>query len=425
MKIQFFLGLSFLYSIGLAQPANDNCSNAVELCPGVTLSGTTTDATADAASDHAFCYTPSSTVWFKFTTNDVGGNVDINFSNLVIDPTPTLGQDLQAIIYAVGTDCDQLTYSIFSACGNSSGADFTVSTALACDPNTTYFVQVNGSNVGTGVTDPASVNFDINASGPGIDKTYPTVSLSAGDVDLCQGDDEPLNLTITDCDDTVRIDWYYEGDLLLSTTEDTFSTALLPDTGELQVIVFCDEVCNISDTSNAILFNVTPIEANAGPDKFIKEGDQVTIEGSGSGDPEWTPSSYLSNTTSFQPISSPPEDQTYFLTVTNGACSATDEMTVYVGEVIQIYHAFTPNGDNVNDKWIIGNSSQFPNMEVNIYDRSGQRVFSATNYDSPDQWWDGTFKGKDLPVSAYYYVIDLKDTGTDDDIYKGVVTIIR
>lgn len=421
---KIFLVITILFSAAsFAQPDNDNCLNAIRLCPGVVYSGTTIDATGDASSDDNFCENPESTVWYLFTSNDVGGSVTIDFTNLVIDPDPTKGQQLKAIIYSVGAACDESTYSIYSACANGS-ADFSVTTALDCDPSTTYYVQVLGTSIGAGVTETADIDFDIEASGPGLDVSYPTVSISAANLDLCQGDNEPINITVSDCGDTSRYDWYYDGDLILSTTEDTFSTEILPDTGALQLIVFCDEVCNISDTSELLNFNVTPIAADAGSDKFIEEGASVVIEGTGSGSPVWSPTDFLSDPEDFQPTATPLETTEYFLVVSNGNCTATDNMTVHVGAVINVYSGFTPNGDNINDKWVIGNSSQFPNMEVYVYNRSGQKVFSATNYTTEDQWWDGTFRGKPLPTSAYFYVIDLK-TGGSNDIYKGIVTIVR
>lgn len=65
-----FLALTTV-NVALAQPSNDVCPNAVQLCPGVTVSGTTTSATS-AADDYGFCYTPENTVWFRFITNSSG-----------------------------------------------------------------------------------------------------------------------------------------------------------------------------------------------------------------------------------------------------------------------------------------------------------------------------------------------------------------
>ena|GEM_PF-3471275 len=85
---------------------------------------------------------------------------------------------------------------------------------------------------------------------------------------------------------------------------------------------------------------------------------------------------------------------------------------------VKFANAFTPNGDGENDTWEIEDIEAFPDATIFIYDRSGRSVFSSQGGYSP---WDGTFKGKVLPMGNYYYIIDLKD---GSDIYKGTLTII-
>ncbi|MGB3464288.1 MAG: cadherin domain-containing protein, partial [Cyclobacteriaceae bacterium] len=80
--------------------------------------------------------------------------------------------------------------------------------------------------------------------------------------------------------------------------------------------------------------------------------------------------------------------------------------------------AFTPNGDGVNDTWIIDNITLHPNAKVAIINREANTVFESVGYQEP---WDGTYEGKDLPVDTYYYVIDLGDGRT----YEGFVMILR
>lgn len=423
MRKQLALIMICLGGSAFAQPANDACSDATQLCPNVTLNGTTTAATTDAATEILSCYTPSATVWYKFTTNASGGNVTIHFKNLTFNPDVTKGQRLEYNVYEMPTPCDHASdpYVPFVFCGNTTG-DADITTFAPCAANTTYYVEVNGSIFGA--IDPAECDFEISISGPGIDQPSPTVSISMTNTDFCQGTDEPVDVTVIGCDDTVQFDWLYDGSIIQSSSIDTFSTTILSSPGDLQLVITCGTTCLEDDTSNAITLNVTPISADAGPDKFIGEGQSAVIEGSGEGTPEWTPGTDLTSTTDWTPTATPAVTTTYFLTVTNGSCTATDEMNVIVGEVITIYGGFTPNDDGINDKWVIGNSSNFPNMEVVIYDRSGQRVFRATNYDTPDKWWDGTYKGKPLPASTYYYVIDLK-TGGEEDIFKGMVSILR
>lgn len=85
-----------------------------------------------------------------------------------------------------------------------------------------------------------------------------------------------------------------------------------------------------------------------------------------------------------------------------------------------LYKAFSPNGDLINDVWIIGNTDLYPKMEVTIYNRWGQSVWkSETGYPVP---WNGKSEGVELPVDSYHYIIDLHN-GTR--LIPGVITIVR
>lgn len=411
-----------------AQPSNDNCSDAQQLCPNVTLNGTTTAATADGATDYNVCSVSAATIWYKFTTDSDGGSVTIDVSNLNFNPDVTMGQQISALMIDQPTPCTNPvgSYIVASACGGGA-TDFSVTSAALLDPNKTYYFLINGILSGASVTAPAQCDFEISISGDGVEQTIPTAIISATNTALCEGESEMVSSTITNASDTVNFNWYFNNVLVASSpTQSSFDAGMLSGTGYLKLIFESDFVCTVSDTTDSIYFEITPISANAGPDKFIAEGDQVTLDGSGNGSPIWTPGITLTSTTSFTPIASPVVSTTYFLSVTNGSCVASDSVNVFVGEIITIYSSFTPNGDDINDTWIIRNSAQYPNMKVTIYDRSGQIVYETVSYSSPDKWWDGTLQNKGekpLPASTYFYVIDLIEG--DDPIYKGSVTIIR
>ena len=73
-------------------------------------------------------------------------------------------------------------------------------------------------------------------------------------------------------------------------------------------------------------------------------------------------------------------------------------------------YGFSPNGDGVNDGWVIENIAQFPNNTVQVFNRSGKLVYKMKGYNN-------TFDGKSnkvssstkLPVGPYLYIIDLGD----------------
>ncbi len=65
----------------------------------------------------------------------------------------------------------------------------------------------------------------------------------------------------------------------------------------------------------------------------------------------------------------------------------------------------TPNGDSINDTWMILNIERFPNAILKVYNRWGNEVFSAKNYNNN---WNGTSDsgGGTLPTGSYFYQID-------------------
>jgi gliding motility-associated-like protein len=75
---------------------------------------------------------------------------------------------------------------------------------------------------------------------------------------------------------------------------------------------------------------------------------------------------------------------------------------------IIIPEGFSPNGDNVNDKFEIPGIDKYPNNQLRIYNRWGNLVFSTRNYQGE---WDGTeFNSNErLPVGTYFYVLDLEN----------------
>ncbi len=183
-----------------------------------------------------------------------------------------------------------------------------------------------------------------------------------------------------------------------------------------------------SDTAS-ILVSVNPIPTvNAGLDKFVVQGQSVVfsdalVSDAGQLRYKWLPSpasNFLNYDTLLNPTCTPLRDVTYTLLATGkGGCTNTGTMTVHFLLPPAIPNAFSPNGDNINDKWVIGNLSEYPGATVEIYDRSGMRVFRSFGYPTP---WDGTLNGKPLPVATYYYIIKPQN-GLQP--VSGSITIVR
>ncbi len=101
----------------------------------------------------------------------------------------------------------------------------------------------------------------------------------------------------------------------------------------------------------------------------------------------------------------------------------------YNDEVI-IYNLVTPNGDGMNDYFIIENLYRYPNNSVQIFNRWGAKVFDTSTYDPAGDGSENVFTGYatgkgvvgngKLPSGTYYYVVryEFKKDGKSEWIKK-------
>ncbi len=103
-------------------------------------------------------------------------------------------------------------------------------------------------------------------------------------------------------------------------------------------------------------------------------------------------------------------DDTISVTVTD-AYGCIDQDTVIAKKYtsrINVPSVITPNGDGVNDEWVLEDLQFYHQAVVTVYDRWGNIVFQSNgsgNYEP----WDGKYNGNRLPMDSYHYIIDLKD----------------
>ena len=84
-----------------------------------------------------------------------------------------------------------------------------------------------------------------------------------------------------------------------------------------------------------------------------------------------------------------------------------------------VFNQFSPNGDGTNDFLVVNRIQEFPGNSIQVFDRYGNEVFSATNYDNS---WDGSSRNGNVPKGTYFYVLNLAD-GTE--VRKGYIQILR
>ncbi len=125
-------------------------------------------------------------------------------------------------------------------------------------------------------------------------------------------------------------------------------------------------------------------------------------------------------------------DQQISLRVTaENGCAVSDTIKIRaISEtLLRIPAAFTPNGDGVNDTWVLGldPNVRFPSsipevLEVRVYDRTGTLVWYS---DDGYQPWNGIdIRGRALPVDSYHYEVIYIEENVQKTA-RGAVTIVR
>ncbi|RED23350.1 gliding motility-associated-like protein [Flavobacterium cutihirudinis] len=95
-----------------------------------------------------------------------------------------------------------------------------------------------------------------------------------------------------------------------------------------------------------------------------------------------------------------------------------NDCQVLACENILVHNAFSPNGDQFNDVFVIDGIDDvtcYPENTVEIYNRWGILVFETTNYNNVTNNFDGTSRGRTtvkqsdgLPTGTYYYIVTYK-----------------
>lgn len=87
-------------------------------------------------------------------------------------------------------------------------------------------------------------------------------------------------------------------------------------------------------------------------------------------------------------------------------------------EDLVIHNGFSPNGDGVNDFFVIQGIENFPDAELVIYNRWGNQIHQAIGYMND---WSGAWEGKIIPSGTYFYYLKL----TDNRVFYGPLQINR
>lgn len=425
--VKLSLTLCFPTFLG-AQESYNQCVQAQELCPNVSVNVNNIDANVTfcpgCEDDFNFCFSPENSIWMTFqTTSDDSADVDIVFSNIQFENGANQGTQLQATILQAVAPCDATTFSVIGNCVSNATGQFTLS-ATDLPPNTTYYVVVSGAS-NNGATLPAEASMDVFLTGSAVNRIPPGLLLQTNGLTVCDAEKVAFLADTSNCPENGLYYWLKNGDTIAITTTNTFETSAIETGDIITVITACYTLCPVVLSGQVGPFSVLsePI-VDAGPDKYILEGQSVQLSGSTNAPYyTWSPSFGISDPMALSPFVNPAQTTTYVLTATDSICWFSDLVTVFVQQALSITNTFTPNGDGSNDTWYIPGLDLYPDCLVQIIDRWGQEVFQATGYDF-SKAWDGKINGNPANEGVYFYSINLR-TAEFPEPFRGTLTLIR
>jgi gliding motility-associated-like protein len=240
---------------------------------------------------------------------------------------------------------------------------------------------------------------------------------------LCQGADNVFSDKSTAPNSSIK-KWEWEfGDGTGATSRNPVKRYDAPGNYDVKLTVTNAFGCVSNAFTDNVLVYLQPV-IDAGPSFVVPQGTMLqfnpTVNDSAALTFRWTPAGDFPDPTVLRPYLQAMHDETYTLTaVGQGNCAAADELTVKVLKPVKVPNAFSPNGDGINDTWVITNLADYPGATVDVYNRYGQRIYTSGGYHVE---WDGTWNGRALPLATYYYVIKLQNGFPP---LTGNVTILR
>ena len=333
-------------------------------------------------------------------------------------PVANAGNDLQMGCNENETTIDgsasstgiEILYSWSTVDGAISGAT-DIPSIKALRPGT-YLLEVKNRNSGCLDRDTVIVTgHDFSLDQIQLDVTPP----------LCAGD----------CNGIILVEHSIPG-LMIDFGNGLFSTDVTFDKacpGNM-VVSLMDSLGCIQDTMIAIS-DPEPVHVNLGNDIIVLQGQPVTLQAEVSSNVirfHWLNADTCTSCSSI--VVHPIQTTSYTVEVEDhNQCSAFDEIlvTVLADNKVFIPDIFSPNGDQVNDLFIIESNSADHIASFEIYDRWGNQVFVRHNVTpgDPSQGWDGTYRGSPLSPGVYVYRIKMITPDGDPEIMTGDLTLIR
>lgn len=330
---------------------------------------------------------------YSVTATDANGCDATDDVDIGIAPTLTvdLGQDTVVI-------CDSGSVMLDAGAG--------LSAYLWNDGSTNQWLDVSTSGTySVTVTD----QFGCDASDQIVVETSSLISvdLLGPDTSYCKG-----AFVLLDAGDQWLTYWWDNGS--------TDQYLIVSSAGTYTVIVEDADGCRFTDVIEVIENpDVVPV-LDLGTNTYLCDGSSLELDGGDGFD------SYVWSTGATSQTITVSQPDVYSVTTTFNDCVFYDELILSddcPGEGdLYIPTAFTPNGDGLNDQFVIP-TVDLEKFEIVIYNRMGREIFRS---DNPNTSWTGNYQGFGVQEGAYVYVVTYKWINYGETFKRGgTVTVVR
>lgn len=235
---------------------------------------------------------------------------------------------------------------------------------------------------------------------------------------VCQGDSLVLKGS-----GTFQLSWSSDSDRYEAVSNDKI---LVYPTSSTVYTLTVENECEDTDMTSITIDVLDASNMKASPDTCVLKGNSIDLYGEGGVKYNWQEDPTIIDDEEGNIITVQPEvETTYFVTITDGnGCKVDDQVVVCVIEdiedIIKPISIITPNNDGKNDELYFEGLELFNSNELNIYNRWGQIVYSAQDYQKSGSLFNGSVGFDELPPDTYYYVLKF-----DQLVLKSSLTIIR
>jgi len=278
--------------------------------------------------------------------------------------------------------------------------------SIDVDAYGTYTVQFTALGQACTSTAQADVTFN----------EIPTVD-AGGEVQVCLGDGVRLHVE-------AQGSYLWSPGQLLDDSTLQDPVAMVDSSTAFTVSVTAANGCVGTDD---VLVNVfQPVSADAGPDQVLIEATETRMsallvtgetglwsleQGSGTMDNPQDPNTMVTQLAGGENI--------FGWHVSNGVCPESVDL-VYISVIEAVIPTvITPNGDGLNDYFIINGIEYYEHSALVVLNRWGEEVYREEPY--TNRWSGQDRSGRSLPEGTYYIVLKI----TENDIRKGYVVLVR